>query len=134
MGSCVSAHRNSSSAAAIPPLPIKEKAVDGEAPINGGFLKSQWSPGPRSTASFRDYGAISTSISFFPLIYFWEEGVGVVDGSKETAWGFCFRLFSFRRVKERLFPFPFLNRFSYDFPVCVFEVMGVFAPLWMAWL
>ncbi|KAI3417915.1 uncharacterized protein J3R85_014047 [Psidium guajava] len=57
MGSCVSAHRNSSSAAAIPPSPMKEKAVDGEAPINGGFLKSQWSPGPRSTTSFRDYGS-----------------------------------------------------------------------------
>ncbi|KAF8013134.1 hypothetical protein BT93_I1111 [Corymbia citriodora subsp. variegata] len=55
MGSCVSAHRSSTSAAAIPPSPVKEKAVDGGAPISAGFLKSQWSPGPRSTTSFKDY-------------------------------------------------------------------------------
>ncbi|KAK3413016.1 hypothetical protein EUGRSUZ_I01656 [Eucalyptus grandis] len=58
MGSCVSAHRSTSSAAAIPPSPIKAKAVGGgDVPIGGGFLKSQWSPGPRSTSSFRDYGS-----------------------------------------------------------------------------
>ncbi|KAF8013133.1 hypothetical protein BT93_I1111 [Corymbia citriodora subsp. variegata] len=57
MGSCVSAHRSSTSAAAIPPSPVKEKAVDGGAPISAGFLKSQWSPGPRSTTSFKDYGS-----------------------------------------------------------------------------
>ncbi|XP_030450376.1 uncharacterized protein At3g27210-like [Syzygium oleosum] len=59
MGSCVSAHsKSSSSAAAIPPSPVKERAAAGEAPVGiGGLLKSQWSPGPRSTASFREYGS-----------------------------------------------------------------------------
>lgn len=64
MGSCVSAHsKSSSSAAAIPPSPVKERTAAGEAPVGVGLLKSQWSPGPRSTAGSREYGAISTSIS-----------------------------------------------------------------------